>query len=88
MTKVSPFTGEKFFSLFAKDTQQLSCFLCCSVIGCLILLLHKCSRVVDAQSPMAVVIPAKGSEFSMKLRNGDVSWHDFLEKVNNLKYAH
>ncbi|KAG4957310.1 hypothetical protein JHK85_043690 [Glycine max] len=43
------------------------------------------SRVVDAQSPMAVVIPAKGSEFSMKLRNGDLSWHDFLEKVNNLK---
>ncbi|KAH1254162.1 putative acyl-activating enzyme 17, peroxisomal [Glycine max] len=43
------------------------------------------SRVVDAQSPMAVVIPTKGSEFSMKLRNGDVSWHDFLEKVNNLK---
>ncbi|KHN45999.1 Putative acyl-activating enzyme 17, peroxisomal [Glycine soja] len=42
-------------------------------------------RVVDAQSPMAVVIPTKGSEFSMKLRNGDVSWHDFLEKVNNLK---
>ncbi|KAL2340602.1 hypothetical protein Fmac_008542 [Flemingia macrophylla] len=43
------------------------------------------SRVVDAESPMAVVIPTKGSEFSMKLRNGDLSWHDFLEKVNNLK---
>ncbi|XP_020216345.1 probable acyl-activating enzyme 17, peroxisomal [Cajanus cajan] len=43
------------------------------------------SRVVDAQSPMAVVIPAKGFEFSMKLRNGDLSWHDFLGKVNNLK---
>ncbi|XP_019415489.1 PREDICTED: probable acyl-activating enzyme 17, peroxisomal [Lupinus angustifolius] len=43
------------------------------------------SRVVDAQSPMAIVIPTKGSEFSMKLRNGDLSWHDFLEGVNNLR---
>ncbi|OAY59313.1 probable acyl-activating enzyme 17, peroxisomal [Manihot esculenta] len=41
------------------------------------------SRVVDAQSPMAVVIPAKGSSFSMKLRDGDISWHDFLERVEN-----
>ncbi|KAG5032317.1 hypothetical protein JHK82_015893 [Glycine max] len=37
------------------------------------------------KSPMAVVIPTKGSEFSMKLRNGDLSWHDFLEKINSLK---
>ncbi|KAF1892704.1 hypothetical protein Lal_00042593 [Lupinus albus] len=43
------------------------------------------SRVVDAQSPMAIVIPTKGSEFSMKLRDGDLSWHDFLEGVNNLR---
>ncbi|KAI4344026.1 hypothetical protein L6164_011303 [Bauhinia variegata] len=43
------------------------------------------SRVVDAQSPMAVVIPSQGSGFSMKLRSGDLSWHDFLERVNNLK---
>ncbi|KAA8542327.1 hypothetical protein F0562_023537 [Nyssa sinensis] len=42
------------------------------------------SRVVDAQSPMAIVIPTRGS-FSMKLRDGDISWHDFLEKVKNLK---
>ncbi|KOM40254.1 hypothetical protein LR48_Vigan04g045200 [Vigna angularis] len=42
-------------------------------------------RVVDAESPMAVVIPTKGSEFSMKLRNSDLSWHDFLEKVYSLK---
>ncbi|KAG5059790.1 probable acyl-activating enzyme 17, peroxisomal [Glycine soja] len=34
---------------------------------------------------MAVVIPTKGSEFSMKLRIGDLSWHDFLEKINSLK---
>ncbi|KAK7411277.1 hypothetical protein VNO78_02710 [Psophocarpus tetragonolobus] len=43
------------------------------------------SRVVDAESPTAVVVPSKGSELSMKLRNGDLSWHDFLEKVNSLK---
>ncbi|KAK7304209.1 hypothetical protein RJT34_15331 [Clitoria ternatea] len=43
------------------------------------------SRIVDAQSPMAVVMPTRGSEFSMKLRNGDLSWHDFLESVNSLK---
>nr|KAJ0226928.1 hypothetical protein LSAT_V11C100006910 [Lactuca sativa] len=39
------------------------------------------SRVVDAQSPMAIVIPTRGSGFSMKLRDGDISWHDFLEQV-------
>lgn len=43
------------------------------------------SRVVDADSPMTVVIPTKGSEFSMKLRDSDLSWHDFLEKVYSLK---
>ncbi|XP_002512007.2 probable acyl-activating enzyme 17, peroxisomal isoform X1 [Ricinus communis] len=43
------------------------------------------SRVVDAQSPMAIVIPTKGSNFSMKLRDGDISWRDFLERVNNLR---
>ncbi|KAJ4823577.1 putative acyl-activating enzyme 17, peroxisomal, partial [Turnera subulata] len=40
------------------------------------------SRVVDAQAPMAIVIPTKGSSFSVKLRNGDISWHDFLERMN------
>ncbi|KAJ4836275.1 putative acyl-activating enzyme 17, peroxisomal [Turnera subulata] len=39
------------------------------------------SRVVDAQAPMAIVIPTKGSSFSVKLRNDDISWHDFLERV-------
>lgn len=36
---------------------------------------------------MAVVIPARGSSFSMKLRDGDISWHDFLERVKHFKYA-
>lgn len=43
------------------------------------------SRIVEAQSPMAVVIPARGSSFSMKLRDGDISWHDFLGRVKNFK---
>ncbi|KAL7617544.1 hypothetical protein Lser_V15G00604 [Lactuca serriola] len=43
------------------------------------------SRVVDAQSPMAIVIPTRGSGFSMKLRDGDISWHDFLEQVKSYK---
>ncbi|KAL4559365.1 hypothetical protein LXL04_031503 [Taraxacum kok-saghyz] len=43
------------------------------------------SRVVDAGSPMAIVIPTRGSNFSMKLRDGDVSWHNFLERVQSYK---
>lgn len=42
-------------------------------------------RVVEAGAPMAIVIPAKGSSFSMKLRSSDISWNDFLEKVKNSK---
>lgn len=41
------------------------------------------SRVVDAQSPTAIVIPAGGSSFSMELRDGDMSWHDFLQRAIN-----
>ncbi|KAJ7956550.1 acyl-activating enzyme 17 [Quillaja saponaria] len=43
------------------------------------------SRIVEADSPMAIVIPTRGSSISMKLRDGDLSWHDFLEKVISLK---
>ncbi|XP_027335945.1 probable acyl-activating enzyme 17, peroxisomal isoform X3 [Abrus precatorius] len=43
------------------------------------------SRIVDAQSPMAIVIPTRVSEFSMKLRDGDLAWHDFLERANSLR---
>ncbi|KAK4426920.1 putative acyl-activating enzyme 17, peroxisomal [Sesamum alatum] len=39
------------------------------------------SRVVDAQSPMAIVIPTRGSSFSRKLRNIDISWQSFLERA-------
>ncbi|XP_011008796.1 PREDICTED: probable acyl-activating enzyme 17, peroxisomal [Populus euphratica] len=43
------------------------------------------SRVVHAQAPMAIVIPTKGCSFSMNLRDGDISWHDFLEKATDLR---
>jgi hypothetical protein len=42
---------------------------------------------VEAQSPMAIVIPTRGSSFSMNLRAGDISWHDFLERVKDFKYV-
>ncbi|XP_021761234.1 probable acyl-activating enzyme 17, peroxisomal isoform X1 [Chenopodium quinoa] len=38
-------------------------------------------RVIDAQSPMAIVIPTRGSHFSISLRSGDMSWHVFREGV-------
>lgn len=40
-------------------------------------------RVVDAQSSMAIVVPTKGCDFSIKLRDGDMSWHDFRERSKN-----
>ncbi|CAA6670649.1 unnamed protein product [Spirodela intermedia] len=43
------------------------------------------SRVVDADSPSAIVVPTKGFSFSRKLRDGDISWHDFLERAKNSK---
>ncbi|KAI3513298.1 hypothetical protein L1887_20627 [Cichorium endivia] len=43
------------------------------------------SRVVDARSPTAIVIPSRSSELSIKLRDGDISWHDFLERVKSYK---
>lgn len=46
---------------------------------------HLCSRVVDAQSPMAIVIPTKGS--TLELRDGDISWLDFQGRVEHVKYV-
>ncbi|KAH6763477.1 acyl-activating enzyme 17 [Perilla frutescens var. hirtella] len=40
------------------------------------------SRVVEAQSPLAIVIPNKGTSLSMKLRDNDISWQSFLERTN------
>ncbi|KAK8560064.1 hypothetical protein V6N13_061319 [Hibiscus sabdariffa] len=43
------------------------------------------SRVVEAHAPMAIVIPSRSSAFSIKLRNGDFSWPDFIERVKKFK---
>ncbi|KAE8695044.1 Calcium sensing receptor [Hibiscus syriacus] len=48
-----------------------------------ILPLH--SRVVEAHAPMAIVIPARSSTFSIKFLDGDISWPDFLERVKKFK---
>lgn len=48
---------------------------------------YYCSRVIDARSPKAIVIPAKGSSLSRELRDGDISWHDFRERVKGYKYG-
>ncbi|KAG7021597.1 putative acyl-activating enzyme 17, peroxisomal [Cucurbita argyrosperma subsp. argyrosperma] len=47
--------------------------------------IHLYSRVVDAESPLAIVIPTRSTGLSMKLRDGDISWHAFLERVKDLK---
>ncbi|XP_055825588.1 hexanoyl-CoA synthase isoform X2 [Solanum dulcamara] len=43
------------------------------------------SKVIDSQSPMAIVIPNRSSTLNIKLRDGDISWHDFLERVDKSK---
>lgn len=48
--------------------------------------LNNCSRVVDAGSPKAIVISAKEFSVSVKLREGDISWNKFLERVDTFKY--
>ncbi|CAL5374388.1 unnamed protein product [Camellia sinensis] len=44
-----------------------------------------CSRVIDAQSPIAIVIPSRGSSFGINLRDGDISWNEFLAKVEHFR---
>ncbi|XP_015061228.1 probable acyl-activating enzyme 17, peroxisomal [Solanum pennellii] len=43
------------------------------------------SRVVEAHSPMAIVIPNRVSSLSIELRDGDISWPDFLDRVKDSK---
>ncbi|RLM74247.1 putative acyl-activating enzyme 17, peroxisomal [Panicum miliaceum] len=43
------------------------------------------SRVVEAKAPMAIVIPARGSLPIKGLRLNDLSWQDFLGRVNDTK---
>ena len=46
-----------------------------------------CRRVVDAEAPLAIVIPARGSFVRMNLRENDLSWNDFLGKAGNMRYT-
>ncbi|KAF3557614.1 hypothetical protein F2Q69_00016622 [Brassica cretica] len=41
-------------------------------------------RDVDAEAPLAIVIPARGSFFRMNLRENDLSWNEFLGKAGNM----
>ncbi|XP_043716637.1 probable acyl-activating enzyme 17, peroxisomal [Telopea speciosissima] len=43
------------------------------------------SKVVDAQSPPAIVVPTRGSSFIRKLRDSDLSWHAFIDRVKHSK---
>lgn len=43
------------------------------------------SRVVEAKAPMTIVIPVRGSTPIKGLRADDLSWEDFLAKVNHAK---
>ncbi|XP_031092410.1 probable acyl-activating enzyme 17, peroxisomal isoform X2 [Ipomoea triloba] len=43
------------------------------------------SKIIDAGSPIAVVIPSRSSRSTVKLRDGDISWHEFLERVEKSK---
>ncbi|KAG0475328.1 hypothetical protein HPP92_015014 [Vanilla planifolia] len=43
------------------------------------------SKVIDADAPLAIVIPAKASTISSRLRTYDKSWHDFLETAKHYK---
>lgn len=42
------------------------------------------SRVVEAQTPLAIVIPANGTASSLGLRGGDMLWDEFIAKAEHL----
>ncbi|CAM6090651.1 unnamed protein product [Calypogeia fissa] len=42
------------------------------------------SRVMEAKAPRAIVIPANGNFVTMKLRDGDLTWAEFLCYANNV----
>jgi hypothetical protein len=42
---------------------------------------------VEAKAPMAIVIPVRGSLPIKGLRVSDLSWQEFLGRVNHSKYA-
>lgn len=72
----------------ASLTARASNKLCISPFSCLFFLdslVENCSRVVDTHSPMAIVIPNRASNLSIELRDGDISWPDFLDRVKDFK---
>ena len=42
-----------------------------------------CSRVVDAAPHKAIVLPVKGNNLELQLREQDISWENFLSNVSN-----
>ncbi|GLJ29227.1 hypothetical protein SUGI_0576530 [Cryptomeria japonica] len=46
------------------------------------------ARVIEANSPIAIVIPGRDSSLCMPLREGDISWEDFLERTRLLDRAY
>lgn len=58
-------------------------------VGCkigLTLSILFCRRVVDAEAPLAIVVPARGSSCRTKIREKDLSWNNFLGKARSLRY--
>ncbi|KAG0592479.1 hypothetical protein KC19_1G255400 [Ceratodon purpureus] len=42
------------------------------------------SRVIEARTPLAIVLPADGKASSLRLRSGDMLWNEFLAKAEHL----
>ncbi|XP_010497106.1 PREDICTED: probable acyl-activating enzyme 17, peroxisomal [Camelina sativa] len=42
-------------------------------------------RVVDAEAPLAIVVPARGSNYRTQLREKDLSWNKFLGNARSLR---
>uniref|UniRef100_A0A7N0T1M9 AMP-dependent synthetase/ligase domain-containing protein n=1 Tax=Kalanchoe fedtschenkoi TaxID=63787 RepID=A0A7N0T1M9_KALFE len=43
------------------------------------------SKVVEAKAPIVIVIPARGLELCIQIRDGDIAWHDFMSRVKSLR---
>ncbi|XP_026403017.1 probable acyl-activating enzyme 17, peroxisomal isoform X2 [Papaver somniferum] len=43
------------------------------------------SRVVDAESPLAIVVPSRGCSISVELRDDDLAWPTFVERAKYSK---
>ncbi|XP_047327010.1 probable acyl-activating enzyme 17, peroxisomal isoform X2 [Impatiens glandulifera] len=43
------------------------------------------SRVIEADAPIAIVIPTRDSSLSITLREGDIYWHSFLDGARDFR---